>query len=94
MMSPGELHCTSHVVTDRDAEFEKAWFEANVNETLILEKMYWKDSLYAVSVSLSEKQGSIYLLSAQAVPHISVCKGKQQSWADLGPFVKQCVDGI
>nr|XP_021323222.1 uncharacterized protein LOC110438058 [Danio rerio] len=92
ILSPGELHCTSHVVTDRDAEFEKAWFEANVNETLILEKMYWKDSLCAVSVSLSEKQRSIYLMSAQAVPHISVCKGKHQSWADLGPFVKQCLE--
>nr|XP_021332272.1 uncharacterized protein LOC110439819 [Danio rerio] len=92
MMSPGELHCTSQVVIDRDDDFEKAWFEKDEQETLKLEKMYWNGSFCAVSVSLSEKQLSFYLLSAQAVPHISVCKGKQQSWADLGPFVKQCVE--
>ncbi len=45
----------------------------------------------AVSVSLTEKQLPFFLIP-ESVPHLSLSKAKEQTWAEMGGFVKKCVD--
>lgn len=91
IMLPDKLHCTSHVVVERDDQYEKDWFEEKKGETLRFEKMFWTESMCAVSVCLTEKQLQFYLMAGDSVPHLSLSKGKGQTWCRLGLFVKSCV---
>ncbi len=45
----------------------------------------------AVSVSLTDKQLPFFLMP-ESVPHLSLSKAKEQTWAEMGGFVKKCVD--
>ncbi|XP_058617745.1 uncharacterized protein LOC131531182 isoform X1 [Onychostoma macrolepis] len=91
IMVPDNLHCTSHVVVERENQYEKDWFEGEKGETLSFKKIFWKENMCAVSVGLTEKQLSFFLMS-ESVPHLSLSKAKEQAWAELGGFVKNCVD--
>ncbi len=88
-MLPDNLHCTSHVVVESDKQYEKDWFEGEKGETF--EKIFWTENMCAVSVSLTEKQLPFFLMS-ESVPHLSLSQAKEQTWAEMGGFVKKCVD--
>ncbi len=60
-------------------------------EKLSFEKIFWTENMCAVSVSLTEKQLSFFLIS-ESVPHLSLSKAKEHTWAEMGGFVKKCVD--
>ncbi|XP_048009377.1 protein NYNRIN-like [Megalobrama amblycephala] len=90
-MMPDNLHCTSHVVTERDQFYEKQWFEQK-EDTLKLDQMFWTEKMCAISVGLSEKQLPLYLIAGECVPHISISKKNTQAWGDMGMFVKHCVE--
>ncbi|KAI2665523.1 hypothetical protein H4Q32_021838 [Labeo rohita] len=92
MMTPDELHCTSHVALERDENYEKVWFEKNETETLSFDKMFWTDSVCALSACLTEAQSRQYQMTEQTVPHLSLSKARGQKWYEVGLFVKQCVD--
>ncbi|MGL5901352.1 MAG: hypothetical protein ACRCZO_01600, partial [Cetobacterium sp.] len=91
-MLPDNLHCTSHVVTERDEYYEKDWFQGEEGETLRCSKMFWTDKVCALSVELTEKQHSVYLMTGQLAPHISLVKAKESSWGEVGQFVRQCME--
>ncbi|KAI2668497.1 Gag-pol polyprotein [Labeo rohita] len=92
MMAPDELHCTSHVALQRDENYEKVWFEKDETETLNFDKMFWTDSVCALSACLTEAQSRQYQMTEQTVPHLSLSKARGQKWSEVGLFVKQCVD--
>ncbi|KAL0149321.1 hypothetical protein M9458_055359, partial [Cirrhinus mrigala] len=92
MMAPDELHCTSHVVLQRDENYEKDWFGKDETETLSFDKMFWTDSVCALSACLTEAQSRQYQMTEQTVPHLSLSKARGQKWSEVGLFVKQCVD--
>lgn len=75
IMIPADLHCTSHVVGERDEEYEEDWFKIAGGEKLTLSHMC------AISVCLTETQLLFYL--AESVPHLSLSKAFNQSWACL-----------
>ncbi len=54
---------------------------------------YFGQKMCAVSVSLTEKQFPFFLMP-ESVPHLSLSKAKEQTWAEMGGFVKNCVDAI
>lgn len=85
IMIPADLHCTSHVVGEWDEEYED-WFKIAGAEKLTLSLMFWTKHMCAISVSLMETQLPFYL--AESVPHLSLSKTLNQSWASLGLFVK------
>ncbi len=83
IMLPDNLHCTSHVVMELDKQYEKNWFEGEKGETLRFEKIFWTENMCAVSVSLTEKQLPFFLMP-ESVPHLSLSKAKEQTWAEMG----------
>ncbi|KAL0150426.1 hypothetical protein M9458_054243 [Cirrhinus mrigala] len=92
IMAPDELHCTSHVALQRDENYEKDWFGEDETETLSFDKMFWTDSVCALSACLTEAQSRQYQMTEQTVPHLSLSKARGQKWSEVGLFVKQCVD--
>lgn len=90
-MLPDRLHCTSHVVIEREPQYEEEWFNGAENEKMRFDKIFWKENVCALSACLSEKQMQLYLITGESAPHLSVTKGNEQTWAALGPFVRQCM---
>uniref|UniRef100_A0A9J8CJW6 ribonuclease H n=1 Tax=Cyprinus carpio carpio TaxID=630221 RepID=A0A9J8CJW6_CYPCA len=86
------LHCTSHVVMERDQKYENDWFNVEKGETLSFDQMFWTENVCAVSVRLTEKQLPFYLIAGESVPHLSVSKARDQFWSEVGLFVKKCVE--
>ncbi len=76
-MLPDNLHRTSHVIVESDEQYEKYWFEGEKGETLSFDKMFWTKNVCAVSVCLTEKQLTFYLLTGQSVPHLSLSNTKE-----------------
>ncbi len=76
-----------HVVMELDKQSEKGWFEGEKGETLNFEKIFWTENMCAASVSLKEKQFPFFLM-LEAVPHLSLSKAKEQTWAEGGGVVK------
>ena len=44
-MTNDKMHCTSHVVTDRDSDFEKMWFNSVKNESVKFDQIFWTESV-------------------------------------------------
>ncbi|KAL0152111.1 hypothetical protein M9458_052542 [Cirrhinus mrigala] len=91
-MAPDDLHCTSHGALQRDENYEKDWFGKDETEILSFDKMFWTDSVCALSACLTEAQSRQYQMTEQTVPHLSLCKARGQKWSKVGLFVKQCVN--
>ncbi len=62
IMSPDNLHCTSHFVMELDKQYEKDWVEREKGETLSFEKIFWTESMCAILVSLTEEQLPSFLM--------------------------------
>ncbi len=90
-MLPDRLHCTSHVVIEREPQYEEEWFNGAENEKIRFDKIFWNDNVCALSACLSEKQMQLYLITGESAPHLSVTKGTEQTWAALGLFVRKCM---
>jgi len=86
-----KMHCTSHVVTERDSDFEKMWFNSVENESVKFDKIFWKENVCALSAVLTESQRSCYLMTENTACHLSVSKAISQHWRDVGLFVKECL---
>lgn len=86
IMIPADLHCTSHVRGERDEEYEEDWFTLAGGEMLKLSQMFWTKDMCAISVCLKKTQLPFYLV--QSVPHLSLSKSLNYSWASVGLFVK------
>ncbi len=90
-MLPDRLHCTSHVVIEREPQYEEEWFNGAENEKIRFYKIFWNENVCALSACLSEKQMQLYLITGESAPHLSVTKGTEQTWAALGLFVRKCM---
>ncbi len=90
-MLPDRLHCTSHVVIEREPQYEEEWFNGAENEKIRFDKIFWNENVCALSACLSEKQMQLYLITGESAPHLSVTKGTEQTWATLGLFVRKCM---
>ncbi len=90
-MLPDRLHCTSHVVIEREPQYEEEWFTGAENEKIRFDKIFWNENVCALSACLSEKQMQLYLITGESAPHLSVTKGTEQTWAALGLFVRKCM---
>ncbi len=92
IMLPDNLHCTSHVVVEPAKQYDKDWFNGEKEETLSLDKIFWTENVCAVSVCLTKKQFQFCLIAEDSVPHLSLSKAREQTWSEVGVFVKNCVD--
>ncbi len=90
-MLPDRLHCTSHVVIEREPQYEEEWFNGAENETIRFNKIFWNENVCALSACLSEKQMQLYLITGKSEPRLSVTKATEQKWAALGLFVRKCM---
>ncbi len=90
-MLPGRLHCTSHVVIEREPQYEEEWFNGAEDEKIRFDKIFWNENVCALSACLSAKQMQLYLIMGESAPHLSVTKGTEQTWATLGLFVRKCM---
>ncbi len=90
-MLPDRLHCTSHVVIEREPQYEEELFNGAENEKIRFDKIFWNENVCALSACLSEKQMQLYLITGESAPHLSVTKGTEQTWAALGLFVRKCM---
>ncbi len=88
-MLPDRLHCTSHVVLEREPQYEEEWFNGAENETISFNKIFWNENVCVLSACLSEKQMQLYLITGKSAPHLSVTKATEQTWAALGLFVRK-----
>lgn len=75
IMTPTDLHCTSHVV-DRDEHCEGKGMVEPIRDNLCFSCMFRNDHMCALSVSLTEEQA------------LSLAKAVNQGWSESGPFVK------
>ncbi|XP_058510228.1 protein NYNRIN-like [Solea solea] len=89
-MQPEALHCTSHVTTDLDRDYETEWW-TDINDTLLTDSLYWTDLRCALSVSLTAEQQQFFLIN-DSHPHISLSKGQTDQWRYLGPWTKSCIE--
>ncbi len=89
-MLPDRLHCTSHVVIEREPQYEEEWFNGAENEKIRLDKIFWNENVCALSACLSEKQMQLYLITLISV-FDSLTKGTEQTWAALDLFVRKCM---
>ena len=87
-MTNDKMHCTSHVVAERDSDFEKMWFNSMKNESVKFDKIFWEENVCVLSV-LNESQKSCYLITENTVCHLSVSKAISQQWRDVGLFVRE-----
>ncbi len=90
-MLPDRLHCTSHVVIEREPQYEEEWFNGAENEKIRFDKIFWNENVCALSACLSEKLMQLYLITGESAPHLSVTKGTEQTWAASGLFVRKCM---
>ncbi len=90
-MLPDRLHCTSHVVMERESQYEEEWFNGAENEKIRFDKIFWNENVCALSACLSAKQIQLYLITGESAPHLSVTKATEQTWAALGLFVRKCM---
>ncbi len=90
-MLPDRLHCTSHVVIEREPQYEEEWFNGAENEKIRFDKIFWNENVCALSACLSAKQMQLYLITGESAPHLSVTKATEQTWAALGLFVRKCM---
>ncbi len=88
-MLPDGLHCTSHVVIERESQYEEEWFNGAENEKIRFDKIFWNENVCALSACLSEKPMQLFLITGKSAPHLSVTKATEQTWAALGLFVKK-----
>ncbi len=90
-MLPDRLHCTSHVVLEREPQYEEEWFNGAENEKIRFNKIFWNENVCALSACLSEKQMQLFLIMGKSAPHLSLTKATEQTWAALGLFVRKCM---
>ncbi len=90
-MLPDRLHCTSHVVIEREPQYEEEWFNGAEDEKIRFDKIFWNENVCPLSACLSAKQMQLYLITGESAPHLSVTKGTEQTWATLGLFVRKCM---
>ncbi len=90
-MLPDRLHCTSHVVLEREPQYEEEWFNGAENEKIRFNKIFWNENVCALSACLSEKQMQLFLITGKSAPHLSLTKATEQTWAALGLFVRKCM---
>ncbi len=90
-MLPDRLHCTSHVVIEREPQYEEEWFKGAENEKIRFDKIFWNENVCALSACLSKKQMQLFLITGKSAPHLSVTKATEQTWAALGLFVRKCM---
>ncbi len=90
-MLPDRLHCTSHVVMERESQYEEEWFNGAENEKIRFDKIFWNENVCALSACLSAKQMQLFLITGKSAPHLSVTKATEQTWAALGLFVRKCM---
>lgn len=83
-----DMHVTANVTWTTDTEYEGIWAGRQSDE-ITLTNAYWKEHKCAVQVTLTEEAQSVYRVE-NAVPHLSLAKGRMDEWKDLGPFVKGC----
>ncbi len=88
-MLPDRLHCTSHVVIERESQYEEEWFNGAENEKIRFDKIFWNENVCALSACLSAKQMQLFLITGKSAPCLSVTKGTEQTWAALGLFVRK-----
>lgn len=55
-MTPDKMHCTSHVVVERDSQYEETWFSGVENESVKFDKIFWTENVCVLSASLNEQQ--------------------------------------
>ncbi len=87
-MLPDRLHCTSHVVLEREPQYEEEWFNGAEDETIRFNKIFWNKNVCVLSACLSEKQMQLYLITGKSAPHLSLTKATEQKWAALGLLVR------
>ncbi len=90
-MLPDRLHCTSHVVVEREPQYEEEWFNGAENETIRFNKIFWNENVCVLSACLSEKQMQLYLITGKSAPHLSLTKATEQKWAALGLLVREFI---
>ncbi len=90
-MLPDRLHCTSHVVIERESQYEEECFNGAENEKIKFDTIFWNENVCALSACLSAKQMQLYLITEESAPHLSVTKATEQTWAALGLFVRKCM---
>ncbi len=91
IMSPDNLHCTSHVVMELDNQYEKDWVEGE-GETLSFEKIFWTESMYAILVILTERKIASFFPNARLCFSLITFQGQWPDRAERGGLVKDCVD--
>lgn len=87
LMSPPDLHCTALFTHERDPEFETNFLSQSC-DVLTLQTNILDSVKSAISVSLNHTQQQFFQMSDS--PHVSLSKGDQDEWKDLGPFVRAC----
>lgn len=68
IMLSDNLHCTSHVVTERDQQYDIDWFQGETEETVKCNKMFWTENVCVLSVELEWELFFCYLIAGQSVP--------------------------
>ncbi|XP_029993605.1 uncharacterized protein LOC115421806 isoform X2 [Sphaeramia orbicularis] len=87
-MRSENLHCTFHVSTHPDEEYEED-FLTELNDDMITDSLYWSEMHSAITVVLTSTQLEYYKIPG-SIPHISLSKKQTHQWRDLGPWVKSC----
>ncbi|XP_056894864.1 uncharacterized protein LOC130529002 isoform X2 [Takifugu flavidus] len=90
------VHCTAHVAPNQDTNYEERFY-AQASVQLTTDTMYWDPMRCAASVNLSACDCQLVCVCVcqlfdvpSSTPHISLAKGPEDCWKDLGSWVKLC----
>lgn len=89
LMKAPNLHCSAHITCERDETFESEFF-SDVNDELFVAILFCGRLCSASYVALTPDQEKFFSV-VDSVPHLSLAKGPDDEWKDLGPFVADCL---
>ncbi len=72
---------TNDFEIEREPQYEEEWVNGVENEKMFLtrfDKIFWNENVCALSACLSAKQMQLYLITEDAVLHLSLTKATEQ----------------
>ncbi len=86
-MLPDRLHCTSHVVIEREPQYEEEWFTGAENEKIRFDKIFWNENVVcAFSLPVRKTNAAVFDNGGVCATLIS----NQGHRADMGRFRPVC----